>query len=194
MVAPSGVNRSDLTTEHGPARAIGLVVLIGLTLAAGEVLSSARQFISGVNVVEVYATVSDKAGKPVTGLSREAFIVRENGDPQQVTTFAAGEFPLSAAVAIDRSFSMAGERLASAKSGARSFLGGLRATDESMLIAIGSTAGSGSSWPGSSSSRWSWAPWCCCSWCPAPAPTSRRRTPPPRRPGSAPSCATSAPR
>lgn len=139
MVAPSGVIRSDLTTEHGRARVIGLVVLIGLTLTATEVLSFARQFTSGVNVVEVYATVTDRAGKPVTGLSREAFTVRENGDPQQIATFAAGEFPLSAAVAIDRSFSMAGERLASAKSGARSFLGGLRPTDESMLIAIGST-------------------------------------------------------
>jgi Ca-activated chloride channel family protein len=139
MVAPSGVIRSDLTTEHGRARAIGLVVLIGLALTAAEVFPSVRQFTSGVNVVEVYSTVTDKAGKPVTGLSREAFTVRENGDPQQITTFAAGEFPLSAAVAIDRSFSMAGERLASAKSGARSFLGGLRPTDESMLIAIGST-------------------------------------------------------
>ena len=138
-MAPSGVIRSDLTTEHGRARVIGLVVLIGLTLTATEVLSFARQFTSGVNVVEVYATVTDRAGKPVTGLSREAFTVRENGDPQQIATFAAGEFPLSAAVAIDRSFSMAGERLASAKSGARSFLGGLRPTDESMLIAIGST-------------------------------------------------------
>ena len=138
-MAPSGVIRSDLITEHGRVRAIGLVVLLGLTLAAAEGLSSARQFTSGVNVVEVYATVADKAGQPVTGLSREAFTVRENGDPQQITTFAAGEFPLSAAVTIDRSFSMAGERLASAKSGARSFLGGLRPTDESMLIAIGST-------------------------------------------------------
>lgn len=139
MVAPSGVIRSDLTTEHGRARAIGLVVLIGLALTAAEVFSSARQFTSGVNVVEVYSTVTDKAGKPVTGLSREAFTVRENGDPQQITTFAAGEFPLSAAVAIDRSFSMTGDRLASAKSGARIFLGALRETDESMLIAVGST-------------------------------------------------------
>jgi Ca-activated chloride channel homolog len=118
---------------------IGLVVLIGLTLTAAEVLPDARQFTSGVNVVEVYATVTDRTGKPVTGLNREAFTIRENGDPQQITAFAAGEFPVSAAVALDRSFSMAGERLAAAKSAARSFLGGLRPTDESMLIAVGST-------------------------------------------------------
>jgi Ca-activated chloride channel family protein len=139
MVAPSGEIRSDLTTEPGRARSIRLAVLIGLTLTAGAALASARQFTSGVNVVEVYATVTDKAGKPVTGLSREAFTVRENGEAQQVSTFAAGEFPLAVAVALDRSFSMAGDRLAAAKSGARIFLGGLRPTDESMLIAVGST-------------------------------------------------------
>jgi Ca-activated chloride channel homolog len=138
-VAPSGAIRSDLTTEHGWRRSIRLGVVIGLTLAVSEVLPSARQFTSAVNVVEVYATVTDKAGKPVTGLGREAFTVRENGEAQQISTFAAGEFPLSVAVAIDRSFSMAGDRLAAAKSGARIFLGGLRATDESMLIAVGST-------------------------------------------------------
>jgi Ca-activated chloride channel family protein len=139
MVAPSGRIRSDLTTEHSRPRLIRLAVLIGLTLAAGVVLASARQFTSGVNVVEVYATVTDKAGKPVTGLGREAFTVRENGEAQQISTFAAGEFPLAVAVALDRSFSMAGDRLGAAKSGARIFLGGLRPTDESMLIAVGST-------------------------------------------------------
>ena len=138
-MAPSGEIRSDLTTEPGRARSIRLAVLIGLTLTAGAALASVPQFTSGVNVVEVYATVTDKAGKPVTGLSREAFTVRENGEAQQIGTFAAGEFPLAVAVALDRSFSMAGDRLAAAKSGARIFLGGLRPTDESMLIAVGST-------------------------------------------------------
>lgn len=139
-MAPSGVIPSDLITEPRHRRQwLRLTVLIGLVLSVAETRPSGRQFTSGVNVVEVYTTVTDKAGKPVTGLSREAFTVRENGELQQISTFAAGEFPLSVAVAIDRSFSMAGDRLASAKSGARIFLGALRATDESMVIAVGST-------------------------------------------------------
>ena len=139
-MAPSGVIPSDLITEPcRRTRWLGLTLLIGLALTVTEATSSGRQFTSGVNVVEVYTTATDKAGKPVTGLGREAFTVRENGEPQQITTFAAGEFPLSAAVAIDRSFSMTGDRLASAKSGARIFLGALRQTDESMVIAVGST-------------------------------------------------------
>jgi Ca-activated chloride channel homolog len=110
-----------------------------LAMAGAATLpASGWQFTSAVNVVEVYATVTDEAGEPVDGLRKEDFVVREDGAVQQVSTFAAGEFPLSVALAIDRSFSMAGNRLASAKSAARIFLGELRETDESMLIAIGS--------------------------------------------------------
>lgn len=99
--------------------------------------AAAPQFSSGVNVVEVYATVTDAKGEPVKGLTSADFHVREDGVDQKVTTFAAGEFPLSVAVAIDRSFSMS-DRLPVAKSAARVFLGELRPEDESMLMAIGS--------------------------------------------------------
>ena len=91
-----------------------------------------------MNVVEVYASVTNQAGDPVVDLKRDDFVIRENGEPQEVTTFAAGQFPLMAALAIDHSFSMAGERLAVAKSAARVFLGELRAADESLIIGIGS--------------------------------------------------------
>ena len=101
--------------------------------------AAAPQFTSGVNVVEVYATVTDERGEPVRGLDQAAFEVRENGEPQVVSTFTAGDFPLSVAVGVDRSFSMSGNRLAQAKSAARIFLGELRPSDEAMVIAIGST-------------------------------------------------------
>jgi Ca-activated chloride channel homolog len=113
-------------------------------LVAGVAIGAAPtgvpgQFSSGVNLVEVYASVTDRQGQPVKGLSREDFTVREDGAVQHLTTFTAGEFPLSVAVALDRSFSMAGPRLATAKSAARLFLNELRPADESMLIAVGST-------------------------------------------------------
>lgn len=104
-------------------------------LAAG---AAGAQFASAVNVVEVYATVTDRGGAPVRGLEQADFVVREDGEPQQISTFSAGEFPLSVAVALDRSFSMTGERLAIARSAARVFLGALRPEDESMIVAVGS--------------------------------------------------------
>lgn len=95
------------------------------------------QFASGVNLVEVYAAVVDPGGNPVAGLKREDFTVLENGVAQSLSAFAEGDFPLSAAVAIDRSFSMA-KLLPAELTAARTFLDGLRGRDQSMLIAIGS--------------------------------------------------------
>lgn len=99
---------------------------------------STSQFTSGVNAVEVYASVVDRQGEPVTGLTVDSFEVRENGEIQSISTFAEADFPLAVAVALDRSFSMAGDRLAVAKSAARTFLGELRPEDQSMLIGVGS--------------------------------------------------------
>jgi Ca-activated chloride channel homolog len=105
---------------------------------APAVPAASAQFSSGVNVVEVYATVTDSRGEPIRGLTKGDFTVREDGQEQHVSTFVAADFPLSAAIAIDRSFSMSGTRLALAKSAARVFLEELRPADESMLLAIGS--------------------------------------------------------
>jgi Ca-activated chloride channel homolog len=138
MVAPSGALGSDLITETRRTPGAGRAVRLGWLVLAIAGAAAPAQFTSGVNVVEVYATVTDSEGTPVTGLTKEAFTIREDGQPQQISTFAAGEFPLSVAVAIDRSFSMEGDRLAAAKSAARTFLGELRQDDESMVVAIGS--------------------------------------------------------
>jgi Ca-activated chloride channel family protein len=96
------------------------------------------QFSSGVNLVEVYASVTNERGEAVTGLAQGDFELRENGEVQAIANFAAGEFPLSVAVGLDRSFSMSGPRLPLAKSAARAFLEELRPQDESMVLAIGS--------------------------------------------------------
>jgi Ca-activated chloride channel homolog len=108
-----------------------IVLLFTLGLGAG-------QFSSGVSLVEVYATVIDASGEPVAGLRARDFEVLEDGTPQAVTTFAAGDVPLSIVVALDRSFSMTGERLALARRAAASFVGALRPADEVMVLAVGS--------------------------------------------------------
>ena len=129
--------RADSTTS-GPGRT-GLTLLGLLALAVlGNPGASARQFTSGVNVVEVYAAATDADGNPVTGLRREDFKVLEDGQPQDVTAFAEGDFPLSVAMGLDRSFSMGAKQLPAAVSAARTFLGELRPQDQSMIVAIGS--------------------------------------------------------
>jgi Ca-activated chloride channel homolog len=100
--------------------------------------SGRAQFSAATDLVEVYVSVSDSTGRPVTGLPREAFTVHEDGVRQSITTFAAGTMPLALGVAMDRSFSMAGRPLATAKAGALRLLDSLEPGDRTMVVAVGS--------------------------------------------------------
>jgi Ca-activated chloride channel homolog len=84
----------------------------------------------------VYATVTGARGEPVKGLRQDQFRVFEDGVPQRIATFAAGNFGLSLAIAVDRSWSMAGEPLELAKTAASSMLETLHPQDQSTVIAI----------------------------------------------------------
>jgi Ca-activated chloride channel family protein len=117
--------------------------IVPLFLSALAVYAGAEpyaQFTSGVNLVEVYATVTDRQGEPLTGLTAADFRVAEDGASQAISAFASGEFPLSIAIGLDRSFSMGGadNRLGVAKSAARTLVGALRPADQVMVVAIGS--------------------------------------------------------
>ncbi len=62
------------------------------------------------------------------------------GRPQAITTFAEGAFPLTVALGVDRSLSMAGEPIRLAKRAAQSFLAQLGPGDRSMVVAISAEA------------------------------------------------------
>lgn len=131
-------NRVDCTTrraKRGVVHLVGLLIFASLETAAGGL--GRPQFASGIDLVEVYATVTDARGEPATGLSVSDFHLLEDGDPQTIAAFAAGEFPLSVAIGIDRSFSMR-TSLAGSKSAARAFVTALRPEDRVMVVAIGS--------------------------------------------------------
>lgn len=114
--------------------------LVAVIRAQSPAAQDVPAFSSTVQLVEVYATVTDAKGGLVTGLRQSDFEVRENGAPQEVTTFAAGEFPLTVALGVDRSFSMAGEPLRLAKLASQAFLRELKPGDRSMVVAIGNQA------------------------------------------------------
>lgn len=122
-----------------------LIVPFALVAAAAASLGAQQegpvaQFSSGVQLVEVYATVTDAKGELLTGLRREDFEVYENNQVQAVSTFAAGEFPLTVALGVDRSWSMAGEPLRLAKQASQTFLRSLKPDDRAMVVAISSDA------------------------------------------------------
>jgi Ca-activated chloride channel family protein len=128
------------------SRMTRLIVAAALALAGGAIPIAAAQegplaqFSSQVQLVEVYATVTDDKGELVTGLRQNDFEVYENNQLQQISAFAAGEFPLTVALGVDRSWSMAGKPLELAKQASRTFLNQLKTGDRAMVVAISSTA------------------------------------------------------
>ena len=117
-------------------RALLLLVLAGAVVAAQDT----PRFRAGTQLVEVYASVTDARGEPVTHLTRDDFVVREDGEPQDISAFAVGEFPLTVALGVDRSWSMAGDKLRLAKQASQSFLRALKPDDRSMVVAINNDA------------------------------------------------------
>ena len=105
---------------------------------AAAVPRAAGQFTSRVSLVEVYATVTDTRGRLVKGLRAEDFTVAEDGAPQTIQAFAYGEFPLTVAVGLDRSFSMSDQALAAAVTATRVFSERLEPEDQLMILGIGS--------------------------------------------------------
>ena len=73
------------------------------------------RFKSGVELINVTATVSDANGRFVPGLRQEDFVVYEDDVPVSVTHFSAERVPVSLGIALDTSGSMAGGKIQEAR-------------------------------------------------------------------------------
>lgn len=136
MRAPSVRGDKGDCTTAGASPAVGAALLSALLIMLAWPASA--QFTSSVNIVEVYVSVVDKDGRPVKGLTQDDFELAEDSRPQSISTFVAGDFPLTAALALDASFSMAGRPLQTVKGAGKAFLGALRPEDESLIVGMSS--------------------------------------------------------
>jgi Ca-activated chloride channel family protein len=80
------------------------------------------RFKSGVELINVTATVSDASGRFVPGLRQEDFTVYEDDQPVDVTHFSAERVPVSLGIAVDTSGSMAGQKIQEAQAALDRFL------------------------------------------------------------------------
>jgi Ca-activated chloride channel family protein len=80
------------------------------------------RFKSGVELINVTATVTDASGRFVPGLQKEDFVVYEDDEPQGITHFSAERVPVSLGIVLDTSGSMAGEKIAAARTALDRFL------------------------------------------------------------------------
>lgn len=89
----------------------GALVAIGMALLAGVFpAASLAQFRSDTRLVVLHASVTDRKGKLLTNLDKNAFKIFENGQPQQVKIFRREDVPVSLGIIIDDSGSMMTKR------------------------------------------------------------------------------------
>jgi VWFA-related protein len=72
------------------------------------------KFKSGVELINVTATVTDRSGRFYSRLRKEDFLVYEDNKPVEVSHFSADRTPVSLGIVVDTSGSMAGEKWSSA--------------------------------------------------------------------------------
>ncbi len=85
-------------------------ILVAAILAALAAQDPTPQptFRSKTSAVMVDVTVSDRTGRPVTGLESGDFEILDNGVAQQVTEVSYGKLPIDVTVALDVSHSVSG--------------------------------------------------------------------------------------
>ena len=115
-----------------------VLVFVSSAIQAEESPSKTRNQTIKVDVdlVLVAATVSDPAGRIVTGLGREHFRLWEDKVEQNIEYFSAEDVPLSLGLIFDTSGSMA-EKISEARDAAATFLKTGSPEDEYFLVEFG---------------------------------------------------------
>jgi VWFA-related protein len=118
-------------TSH-PWLAALLTVVAAATLAAQS--QEGFSFRSGVELINVTATVTDDDGRFVSGLRKEDFIVFENGERQEVTHFSNERVPVSLGIVLDASGSMTPDKMSAARSAIDRFIYDLLGKDDELFF------------------------------------------------------------
>ena len=87
----------------------------------------------GVALQQLYVTVL-RDGRRALDLGPDDFRIIDDGEEQELVTFARGDIPLTAALLLDSSESMQGARLEAALAGAKEFVDDMRELDEAAVF------------------------------------------------------------
>ncbi len=103
---------------------VAAVLLLGVRPGAqqGQDDRQAFRFRTGVELINVTATVTDQSGRFVPNLRKEDFRVYQDDELQPITHFNSERVPVSLGIALDTSGSMVGEKMAAARDALDRFL------------------------------------------------------------------------
>jgi len=111
-----------------------LFIIVGAAAVTAAQSQEGFRFKSGVEFVNVTATVTDTSGRFVPGLRQEDFTVYEDGQVQEVSHFSSDRVPVSLGIALDASGSMTPEKLASARAAIDRLIFKLLAQDDELFF------------------------------------------------------------
>ncbi len=94
----------------------------------------AFKFRTGVELINVTATVTDATGRFVPGLRKEDFRVYQDDQPQEITHFNSERVPVSLGIVLDTSGSMQGEKMMAAKQALNRFLRDLLGPEDEVFL------------------------------------------------------------
>ena len=92
------------------------------------------RFRSGVDLVNVTVTVTDRSGRFVPGLRQADFVVYDDDQSVEVTHFSSDRVPVSLGIVLDTSGSMAGDKIERARAAIERFLDQLRDPDDEVFL------------------------------------------------------------
>jgi Ca-activated chloride channel homolog len=92
------------------------------------------RFRTGVELINVNATVTDSTGRFVPGLRKEDFRIFEDEQLQEISHFNSERVPVSLGIALDTSGSMDGEKMLAARDAIDRFLGQLLGPDDEVFL------------------------------------------------------------
>jgi Ca-activated chloride channel homolog len=120
-----------------------VALVIGVVLAAvpfgpDSLQAQSRRFTSGVELVPLTVTVTDRSGRYVPDLTAADFAIFEEGRRQTISHFASGDTPIDVGFLLDTSGSMR-DNLGLAQKAARGLCQRLRDGDRAAVAGIGSS-------------------------------------------------------
>lgn len=111
---------------------------IVFALAAATTIAARGQegfrFKSGVELINVTATVTDRSGRFMPNLQVSDFLVYEDDQPVEVTHFSAERVPVSLGIVLDTSGSMAGDKIYAARDAIERFLDLMPDRDDEVFL------------------------------------------------------------
>jgi VWFA-related protein len=123
-----------MSARHA-ATVVALVTALAITTSGQEAQDpQVFRFRTGVELINVTATVTDSNGRFVSGLRKEDFQLFEDGQEQVITHFNAERVPVSLGLVVDTSGSMEGEKWVSARQALNRFLFQLLDRDDEVFL------------------------------------------------------------